>query len=330
MILDSSVFPLSGGTTNIAGFEWSEKTADFTAVANKAYYCDTALGDILMTLPTAPANGSQVAFFLIGSNRLLITTGANIKSTPLLTDYGRGVTENYLVVILTYVNSTIGWDWNSRYDSFIPSIYIGDGDPLFSNTLLILKGDGTNNSTSIVDSSGTPKTITRFGDVKISTAQSKYGGSSIYFDGTGDYLRAPSLMTTNMNFTIESWVYPLATFSGGFVDTASGQSGTFRHFGGNIETPGANATALNITSNTWSHLAICFNSATSLLTIYVNGVLHNSRTFNRSTFDSTNFDIGTVNSGGSANYNGYFDSYRVSDIVRYTTTFNPDTDTYLQ
>ena len=33
------------------------------------------------------------------------------------------------------------------------------------------------------------KTITRFGNTEILTNQSKFGGSSIYFDGNGDYIK---------------------------------------------------------------------------------------------------------------------------------------------
>jgi hypothetical protein len=33
--------------------------------------------------------------------------------------------------------------------------------------------------------------VTTFGDVHISTNKSKFGGASIYFDGSGDYLSLP-------------------------------------------------------------------------------------------------------------------------------------------
>jgi hypothetical protein len=61
-------------------------------------------------------------------------------------------------------------------------------DPYYGNVSLLLRGNGTNGSTTIIDSSPSPKTVTAFGNAQISTAQSKFGGSSIAFDGTGDYL----------------------------------------------------------------------------------------------------------------------------------------------
>lgn len=66
-------------------------------------------------------------------------------------------------------------------------------DPYYSNVVLLLHGDGPNASKTIVDNSPTPKTVTALGDAQISTAQSVFaGGSSINFDGSGDYLTVPS------------------------------------------------------------------------------------------------------------------------------------------
>ena len=63
-----------------------------------------------------------------------------------------------------------------------------DEDPYFNNVSLLLRGNGINGSTTIIDESATPKTVTVYGNAQISTAQSKFGGASIYLDGTGDYL----------------------------------------------------------------------------------------------------------------------------------------------
>jgi hypothetical protein len=49
-------------------------------------------------------------------------------------------------------------------------------DPYFSNVSLLIKADGDNNSTTFVDSSNNNLAISRIGNTKISTTQSKYGG----------------------------------------------------------------------------------------------------------------------------------------------------------
>ena len=74
---------------------------------------------------------------------------------------------------------------------------------------LLLPMDGANNGTTFTDWSPNPKTITRNGDAKTVTAQSKYYGSSGYFDGNGDYLNVANtenfLNLTGTDFTISFW-----------------------------------------------------------------------------------------------------------------------------
>jgi hypothetical protein len=92
----------------------------------------------------------------------------------------------------------------------------GPTDPDFANVSLLLHGDGTNGSTTIIDSSSSPKTVTAVGNAQISTAQSKFGGASIAFDGNGDYLTAPvdtAFEFGNGDFTVEAFVY-INSFAG--------------------------------------------------------------------------------------------------------------------
>ncbi len=74
-------------------------------------------------------------------------------------------------------------------------------------TQLHLRGLGTDGSTTITDERG--KTVTAVGDCQIDTAQYKFGGSSILFDGTGDRATVPNETAFALNatdFTIEAWV----------------------------------------------------------------------------------------------------------------------------
>jgi hypothetical protein len=83
-------------------------------------------------------------------------------------------------------------------------------DPDFANVSLLLHMDGSNGSTTFPDSSSNGLTVTRYGNAQISTAQSKFGGASAYFDGAGDYLELPNPNTAigavAGDFTIECWV----------------------------------------------------------------------------------------------------------------------------
>jgi hypothetical protein len=77
---------------------------------------------------------------------------------------------------------------------------------------LLLHGDGTNGSTAIRDELG--HTAGVHGETRISTNTSRFGGSSLYFDGSGDYLEfaaGPDWAFGTNDFTVDLW----ANFSSG-------------------------------------------------------------------------------------------------------------------
>ncbi|MCA9330743.1 discoidin domain-containing protein [Candidatus Saccharibacteria bacterium] len=61
-----------------------------------------------------------------------------------------------------------------------------------AQALLIINSDHTNGSTTITDSSPNAHTFSRYGNLQHSTAAAKFGASSLYFDGAGDYLNVNS------------------------------------------------------------------------------------------------------------------------------------------
>ncbi|MBK6587937.1 MAG: hypothetical protein IPG22_06440 [Acidobacteria bacterium] len=70
--------------------------------------------------------------------------------------------------------------------------------------LTYLPFNGANNDTVFSEWGG--KSVTPYGNAKISTAQSKFGGASLYLDGTGDYLTIPvnnELTFGTLDFSIE-------------------------------------------------------------------------------------------------------------------------------
>jgi len=87
----------------------------------------------------------------------------------------------------------------------------GPADPYFNNVSLLIKADGANDSTVFTDSSNNNLNITTYDGAKISTADSKYGGSSAYFDGDNDYIGVDSSDGLNFgaeDFTFEMWLKP--------------------------------------------------------------------------------------------------------------------------
>jgi hypothetical protein len=226
----------------------------------------------------------------------------------------------------------------------LPKKQSGIVDPYWDNVVLFLKGNGTNNSTNIIDDSPSPKTVTVNGNTKISTAQSKYGGSSILFDGTGDFLSLPA--TGDMHFTTEPFTWEgwfrfssLSSTSMALISTARANAGgNFGHFfsatSGEarlrdwVSFNGAGKVGTVI--NTWQHIA-CTKSSTTA-NVWINGVKGSAGTFTATNTPHTDFLIGRVfNNGGFAiDFNGYMNFIRITKgVIRYTTDFNPETDTYM-
>jgi len=83
-------------------------------------------------------------------------------------------------------------------------------DSYYSSVSLLLPMDGSNNSTVFTDYGPSARAVTAYGDAKISTSQSKFGGSSAVFDGTGDYLSVANSDAFDFgsgDFAIEAWIY---------------------------------------------------------------------------------------------------------------------------
>lgn len=232
-------------------------------------------------------------------------------------------------------------------------------DPYSASTVLLLHMEGVNNSTTFTDSSGLPKVITRYGDTKILTAQSKWGQGSGYFDGVGDFLSVANNGQLNLasdNFTMECWVYltgyPLVNVSAGnsyYSVTLIGKdvlgarefslqlNGTassfttfsFAGFSNNSTYIAVSNNLISSTLNTWHYFSAVRSN--NLLYLFQNGTLLNpGGTAFSITLQATTVPV-TI---GSANYDadfkyyltGYMQDVRVTKgIARYTANFTPPT-----
>jgi hypothetical protein len=90
-----------------------------------------------------------------------------------------------------------------------------------ADVLLGLRGEGSDGSTTIVDSTGN-HSPTAVGNAQIDTAQFKFGAASILFDGSGDYISVPDSANWILGggtggFAIGFWIrFKTAVASGGF------------------------------------------------------------------------------------------------------------------
>ena len=210
------------------------------------------------------------------------------------------------------------------------------GDFYFPQTRLLLPFDGANTATTTSDLSNGNHSVTFNGNAQISTAQSKFGGSSCYFDGTGDYLSVPSSsdFVWAGAFTLECWVR-FSSLSGSPYVTTSGTDDDYFHrirytsSGWNIAML---STVLSggtdsLSVDTWYHIALVRKSDNTTV-FYRDGVSKATGTVS-GTINNNNGLLFGKYSGGYY-LNGYIDDVRVTQsLARYTSAFTPPTTAHL-
>ena len=163
------------------------------------------------------------------------------------------------------------------------------GDTGWASVSLLLPLDGSNAATSTTDESDTGHTVTFVGTAQLSTAQSKFGSSSLLLDGNSDYLTLPASSDFNFgtgDFTIEAWIRRDGTANdetiwGNGVADASATAMWYFNSAGELRFISGNSVLLTTSSagisiNTWYHIALVKNGTT--LTAYVGGVSKGSAT----------------------------------------------------
>jgi hypothetical protein len=172
------------------------------------------------------------------------------------------------------------------------------------------------------------------GSAAISTTQSKYGGTSMYFPSAGSYLKAPSNANWGLgtgDYTIEFWLYKTTSTSyGSIISVGNGAGGIGIAIASDasvvVTRPG---TAIDFTFsaglalNAWYHVAIC-RSGTSLR-CFANGVQVGSTQTSSTNYASSYLNIGIDGDNSSQQYVGYIDDLRITKYARYTTNFTPPT-----
>lgn len=197
---------------------------------------------------------------------------------------------------------------------------------------LLLPMDGANNGTTFTDWSPNPKTITRNGDAKTVTSQSKYYGSSGYFDGNGDYLSVDnSTAVSSTSFTIALWVYIVSLSSQvTYYDQRAINSDAgfvfYSRADGSLAVYGNGASRLDAgvgktTTSVWTHIAYTMDGTTQRL--FVNGIVSASNTAIW-TPAANGCLIGKAVDSTTNNHNGYIQDFLIiKGAALWTSDFTP-------
>lgn len=205
-------------------------------------------------------------------------------------------------------------------------------------SVLLLHMDGADGSTTFTDEYG--KTITVVGNAQIDTAQSKFGGASGLFDGTGDCITAPSGTDFDFtgNFTLEVQARFAAFGSVQGLIARRASSAVYAPFNLYVDNSGnvgfvasqdGSSWAVNIlggsplSTSTWYHIAATRNG--NVYTVWVDGSSIGSSTVSGALMSSTSSVVigaGAANADFSAN--GHLDEVRITKgTARYTSSFTP-------
>lgn len=219
-----------------------------------------------------------------------------------------------------------------------------------ANVSSLLHFDGANASTAFTDVIG--KVWTRVGTPTISTAQSKFGGASGLFNGSGQAITTPDALDLNFgagDFTIEGFVR-LSTFAvaGGPTNLVlkdnpapvtlgmspvridinpDGSVSMYSSYTGAAQDIAQTSAAGQVVLNTWYHIALVRNGTT--LKLYLGGVQKLTANIAANALWTNAFPFrygGRLHNGAALALNGHMDEWRVSKgVAKYTAAFAPPT-----
>jgi len=217
------------------------------------------------------------------------------------------------------------------------------GDLHFPKVRLLLPLDGSNGATATSDSSNDNRTITFVGsDSEISTAQSKFGESSLSITGGSSRITTPgtSNLSATGDFTMEVWIYNSSTSDYPCLITNGASSNELSLYlastaSNQILRMWNNGSVTNFSTtlpqNQWYHFALVRSG--SNVKLYVNGTADSTTRSDSGTYgwgSQSNLHIGGYPTRTDYNFEGYLDDFRLTvGTARYTTNFTPPTTAHL-
>lgn len=204
------------------------------------------------------------------------------------------------------------------------------GDPDWGSVSLLMHMEGSNNSTNFIDQRG--HSFTASGNAKVSNTKQRFGSTSAYFVGSGDYISTPIDSLFNLgavsDWTVECWVNMNSITNRAIMsfykDSSTRWSLEFlSDTTVNCVYMGSFTLSEPITAGVWHHVAIvCIANVTR---VYVDGVPStNTRGNMLATITSGTMAVGWTQYAGFEYYfNGYIDELRITKGVgRYNGDFS--------
>ena len=220
------------------------------------------------------------------------------------------------------------------------------GDVNFPKVICLLSFDGgSNGSTTLTDLSNNNHTINAESGAQISTAESKWGSSSLFLDGTNDYVELnsiASLLSSASAFTIEGWfklpqsdevgvLWGINTSSGGNVLWPLVNGDSSMKINAGSTSSAFSISPVNIRDGNWHHVAVTHDGSNNY-DVYVDGNKYKDYTGSSSYSSNDQIQIGMeYDTGTKGDYcSMYCNDFRVSNYRRYTdSTYTVPTAAFL-
>jgi hypothetical protein len=271
-------------------------------------------------------NGSTITMYVNGTSIGTVASSANAQNSAL----------------------TIGQDWNTYTTTgYIADVRISNTVRTISVPTAPYTSDGNTRflasftNAGIIDNAEM-NNLETVGNAQISTAQSKFGGASMAFDGNGDslFMRSNPNIELKDTYTVEAWIYtntvsgyrPIFTFE----PTVASNFGTFAVvLNGSAllfeirPTTGGSITSVSggtISTLAWTHIAISVSSLSARL--FINGIqVGSTTTVPNFSFTPIGAAVGAHANGFNSTtevFDGYIDDLRITKgYARYTANFTP-------
>lgn len=231
------------------------------------------------------------------------------------------------------------WDWtyfgtvtaiiddNTFSHTADASTHYSYEDPYYSNTLMLVRFDGVDASTTLPDDKANFVLVAN-NTAALTTSESKSEGASLKLTrANSDYVVATPLagsIELNDNFTAECWIKPLSNLAGTYQNIMSfSRTGSkllcVSQYGNQVVVryAGVNRiTSSGITINAWSHVKLIRQN--NVLKLYINDVAVGTTYAFAGNFSTDLLHIGaSINASVPGEFfDGYIDEMRITNYAR--------------
>jgi len=317
----------TNSTSNSDGFSSAYVTSSGTVAIGKV-----GVNEVVSTATVVRNAWNHFATVRSGSTVYLYLNGAQIASGAASTYLDTSTAKPLQIGQSNQSSPSALTGYFSGYRAVSSALYTGSTYTIptsvptaISGTTLLL-----NFTNSGIFDSTAKNVLETVGNAQVSTTQAKWGTTAIYFDGSGDGIKAnsslPGLVFGTGDFTIECWLYPSTSSQTTTIAQGDNNSPVLYLTSGVLYfgTSGVNwliGPAGTPSVNQWSHIAVTRSGTT--INMFLNGVAVTASVSSAQNFSAALYAVGN-DPGATGTFNGYIDDFRITKgYARYTANFTP-------